>query len=97
LKDAYQKEHGIARYTLENLIKNISLAQQKMRPVCQDTGAAVFFVDIGEDVFVQGSIKSAINRAVSRAYTDFLSSKVNGEKSNRKREHRRQHTRNHSL
>ncbi|ADL43548.1 hydro-lyase, Fe-S type, tartrate/fumarate subfamily, alpha subunit [Caldicellulosiruptor obsidiansis OB47] len=71
LKDAYQKEHGIARYTLENLIKNISLAQQKMRPVCQDTGAAVFFVDIGEDVFVQGSIKSAINRAVSRAYTDF--------------------------
>jgi fumarate hydratase subunit alpha len=71
LKDVYQKEHGIARYTLENLIKNISLAQQKMRPVCQDTGAAVFFVDIGEDVFVQGSIKSAINRAVSRAYTDF--------------------------
>uniref|UniRef100_A0A7C5Z1P0 Fumarate hydratase n=1 Tax=Caldicellulosiruptor owensensis TaxID=55205 RepID=A0A7C5Z1P0_9FIRM len=71
LYKAYEKEDGIAKYTLENLIKNIELAKQKMRPVCQDTGAAVFFVDIGEDVFVQGSIKSAINRAVSRAYTDF--------------------------
>jgi len=71
LYKAYEKEDGIAKYTLENLIKNIELAKQKMRPVCQDTGAAVFFVDIGEDVFVQGSIKSAINKAVSRAYTDF--------------------------
>lgn len=71
LHKAYASEEGIAKYTLENLIKNIDLAQQKMRPVCQDTGAAVFFVEIGEDVFVEGSLKDAINRAVSKAYTDF--------------------------
>lgn len=42
LNKAYVLEDGIAKYTLENLIKNIQLAKQKMRPVCQDTGAAVF-------------------------------------------------------
>ncbi|BCS82455.1 fumarate hydratase [Anaerocellum diazotrophicum] len=72
LNNAYDSEEGIAKYTLENLIKNISLAQQKMRPVCQDTGAAVFFVDIGEDVFIEGSLKDAINNAVAKAYTDFF-------------------------
>lgn len=71
LQKAYMSEDGIAKYTLENLIKNIDLARKKMRPVCQDTGACVFFVDIGEEVFIQGSIKDALNRAVSRAYTDF--------------------------
>ncbi|WP_416358927.1 fumarate hydratase [Caldicellulosiruptor danielii] len=71
LNKAKYFEEGIAKLTLENLLKNIDLAQQKMRPICQDTGAAVFFVQIGEDVFVEGSLKGAINRAVSRAYTDF--------------------------
>lgn len=72
LNQAYDLEDGIARYTLENLIKNIQLAKQKMRPVCQDTGVAVFFVDIGEDVFIEGSLKDAISSAVSKAYTDFF-------------------------
>ena len=71
LKKSYEAEEGIAKYTLENLLKNIRMAEQKMRPVCQDTGAAVFFVDIGEEVFVEGSIKDAINRAVARGYKDF--------------------------
>ncbi|WP_039765753.1 fumarate hydratase [Caldicellulosiruptor sp. F32] len=71
LKKAYEAEEDTAKYTLENLLKNIRMAEQKMRPVCQDTGAAVFFVDIGEEVFVEGSIKDAINRAVARGYKDF--------------------------
>jgi len=71
LKKAYDSEDGIAKYTLENLLKNIQMAEQTKRPVCQDTGAAVFFVDIGEEVFVEGSIKDAINRAVSKGYKDF--------------------------
>lgn len=71
LKKVCEIEEGIGRYTLENLIKNIQMAEQVQRPICQDTGAAVFFVDIGEEVFVKGSIKDAINRAVARGYQDF--------------------------
>ncbi|WAM33848.1 fumarate hydratase [Caldicellulosiruptor morganii] len=71
LQNACENEEGIAKYTLENLLENIRMAGEKMRPVCQDTGACVFFVDIGEDVYVEGSIKEAIDRAVARGYKDF--------------------------
>lgn len=71
LKVAAEKEEDIAKYTLENLMKNISMAEKIKRPICQDTGAAVFFVDIGEEVFIKGSIQDAINNAVSRGYKDF--------------------------
>jgi fumarate hydratase subunit alpha len=39
-------------------------------PICQDTGLAVFFVDIGDQVFIEGNISEAINKAVSQAYVE---------------------------
>lgn len=54
-----------------DLVRNIDAAAAETIPVCQDTGMAVIFLDIGQDVhFVGGSLYEAINKGVSRGYTE---------------------------
>lgn len=54
-----------------DLIDNIAVAKEKKLPICQDTGMAVIYINIGQDVhFVGGNLKDAINRGVARGYTD---------------------------
>ena len=53
------------------LQENLKIAGEERIPICQDTGMAVVFVRVGQDVhFEGGSLKSAINRGVRRGYTD---------------------------
>ncbi len=55
------------------LCRNIEMAKGSSLPICQDTGMAVVFVDIGQDVhFVGGDITDAINNGVAKGYTDGL-------------------------
>ncbi|OXX83686.1 fumarate hydratase, partial [Paraclostridium benzoelyticum] len=60
------------------LIKNCEIAKEKQMPICQDTGMAVFFVSIGQDVHVEGkNISDAINEGVKQGYEDgFLRKSV---------------------
>ncbi|MBQ8176892.1 MAG: fumarate hydratase [Oscillospiraceae bacterium] len=59
------------REVLADLMKNIEAAETEELAVCQDTGMAVIFLDIGQDVhFVGGSLYEAINKGVSRGYTE---------------------------
>ena len=55
---------------MENLLKNAEIADRKEVPICQDTGMAVFFIEIGKEVFVEGkTITEAVNEGVSKGYT----------------------------
>ncbi len=56
---------------MESLKDNIAAAKELDIPVCQDTGMAVVFVEIGQDVhIVGGSFEEAVNNGVARGYTE---------------------------
>ncbi len=59
------------REVLSDLVRNIKVAETEQLAICQDTGMAVIFLDIGQDVhFIGGSLSEAINRGVARGYTE---------------------------
>jgi fumarate hydratase subunit alpha len=61
----------IGRDVLGRLCDNISAAQELDIPICQDTGMAVLFADVGENVHIEGaSLKEAVDRGVARAYIE---------------------------
>ncbi len=56
---------------LDKIIKNAEIAKCENMPICQDTGMAVFFVEIGKDVHIEGmSLTDAINEGVRQGYTE---------------------------
>lgn len=56
---------------LSDIIKNYKIAEEEKMPVCQDTGMAVFFAEIGNDVHIEGKpLNEAINDGVAKGYTD---------------------------
>lgn len=62
---------------LDSLLDNIALAGEKNLPVCQDTGMACVFVELGQDVHIEGNFEEAINEGVRRGYEDaFLRKSV---------------------
>ena len=70
LFDAYDNEvSDIGKKILGQLKENLKIAKEEMIPICQDTGMAVFFLKVGQDVhFTGGSITDAINEGVRRGY-----------------------------
>ncbi len=72
LYDAYDKETSdIGKKILGQLKENLDTAKSEMIPICQDTGMAVFFVKVGQDVHLTGqAITDAINEGVRRGYTN---------------------------
>ena len=63
---------------LEQLDENLKIAGEDMIPICQDTGIAVVFIEIGQDVHIVGeNIEDAINQGVREGYVDgFLRKSV---------------------
>ena len=72
LKEATNTEKSeLGKKILNQLQENLKIAGEEMIPICQDTGMAVFFVEVGQDVhFVGESIEDAINEGVRKGYTD---------------------------
>ncbi len=59
------------RAILEELLENAAIAKEKGMPICQDTGMAVVYMQIGQDVhFTGGFIEDAINSGVAKGYAD---------------------------
>ena len=58
----------LARNTLELLWDNMELAREKQLPVCQDTGMACVFVELGQDVHIEGDFEQAIHDGVRKGY-----------------------------
>ena len=60
----------VASDTLQVLCDNMLAAKERSLPVCQDTGMACVFLEIGQDVHIIGDLKAAVNAGVARGYTD---------------------------
>ena len=60
----------LAKNTLDLLWSNLSAAKEENLPICQDTGMACVFVELGTDVHIDGSFEAAIHEGVRRGYTD---------------------------
>lgn len=72
LKKATENEKSdLGKKILDQLQKNLKIAGEDMIPICQDTGMAVLFVEVGQDVHVAGGlIEDAINEGVRQGYVD---------------------------
>ena len=65
------EESPFGREVLRQLIENDRIAASRHMPICQDTGMAVIFMEVGQDVhFAGGDVNEAIERGVRRAYHD---------------------------
>ena len=65
------EQSEVSRGILEKLLQNADIAGRKEVPICQDTGMAVFFIEIGNEVLVEGeTIGDAVNRGVAEGYTE---------------------------
>ncbi len=62
-------ESPVAKEVLKELKENARIARDEQSPICQDTGLAVLFIEIGQDVHVVGGdLKAAINEGVKKGY-----------------------------
>ena len=78
---ARRREDGpIARTILDRMMENAELAVSTHVPVCQDTGMACVFLEIGQEVhFTGGNLYDAVNEGVRRGYTGALRLTLSGE------------------
>lgn len=69
--NAYHLESSLlGKHILSELILNSKIAKEKKIPICQDTGLCVVFVEMGQEVYIQGgSLTSAIQEGVAKGYT----------------------------
>ena len=58
----------LAKHTLGLLEKNLEMADQCALPICQDTGMAVVFAELGQEVHIDGDFEAAVNEGVRRGY-----------------------------
>lgn len=65
------ERHPVARSILGQIVENATIAREDSMPLCQDTGLAVMFVDMGEDVRVDGAgLEAGITEGVRRGYRE---------------------------
>lgn len=82
MRKAEEKEESVlGKQILAQLQDNLEIAASDMIPICQDTGMAVVFLEVGQDVhFEGGSFEDAVNEGVRRGYTEgFLRKSVVGD------------------
>ena len=86
MKEALKKAASVettelGKKILGQLEENLQIAAEEMIPICQDTGMAVFFIEIGQEVHFEGmNLEDAINEGVRRGYTEgYLRKSVVGD------------------
>lgn len=77
-KGEREEESPLGKQVLGQLKENLDIAAKDMIPICQDTGMAVLFVEVGQDVHIEGmNLTDAINEGVRQGYVDgFLRKSV---------------------
>lgn len=65
-----REESPLGKEVLEQIIKNFEIAGRESVPMCQDTGIAVFFIEIGREVALDASLEDAVNEGVRQGYRD---------------------------
>lgn len=82
LKDATASEKSeLGKKILNQLQENLKIADEEMIPICQDTGMAVIFLEVGQDVHFEGmAIEDAVNEGVRQGYKEgYLRKSVVGD------------------
>ena len=70
-KGVEKEDSPLGRQILEQLCENLTIAGEDMIPICQDTGMAVVFVEIGQEVHItDGGLEDAINEGVRQGYVE---------------------------
>lgn len=65
------EESPLGKEVIDQIVRNADIARNEDRPICQDTGMTVVFMEIGQDVhFVGGSLEEAVNAGVAKGYTE---------------------------
>ena len=59
-----------ARGILDRIVENYEIAEEEQLPICQDTGVAWVFVDVGQEVHIQGDLEQAVHDGVRRGYLE---------------------------
>ncbi|MBR1750537.1 MAG: fumarate hydratase [Ruminococcus sp.] len=71
IKNRDEEISPVGKNVFDDIIDNINVAREQTIPICQDTGMAVLFIEVGQDVhFTGGDINEAINNGVARGYID---------------------------
>lgn len=72
IKEAEKTEVSpIGKSILGRIIENADIARKKQMPICQDTGMAVFFIELGKEVYIEGAtIEEAVNDGVRSGYNE---------------------------
>ena len=85
MEKALGVEAGVARQVLDDMLKNQDISIQHKMPICQDTGMAVVFLEVGQDVrLVGGNATEAVHEGVRRGYKEgFLRKSVVADPINR--------------
>ena len=82
MREAEEKEESpLGKQILSQLLENLEIAGTDRIPICQDTGMAVVFLEIGQDVHLEGgNLEDAVNDGVRQGYTEgFLRKSVVGD------------------
>ena len=68
---AKKEESPLGKQILSQLEENLKVAEEDMIPICQDTGMAVVFMKVGQEVHIEGgSLTEAVNQGVREGYTE---------------------------
>ena len=59
-----------ARGILDRIVENYEIAEEEQLPICQDTGVACVFLDVGQEVHIQGELEQAVHEGVRRGYLE---------------------------
>jgi fumarate hydratase subunit alpha len=70
LEEAMEAERSpVSKEVIRQILENATIAKEEKRPLCQDTGLAVFFVNVGEEVRIEGGLlRDAINQGTKEGY-----------------------------
>ena len=68
LQNAKKQEKGLTKKILELTIKNAKIAKKGIFPLCQDTGTAVLFVEIGQEIQIEGSLEKALQDGIKKGF-----------------------------
>ena len=69
LEKAQQEEQSeLCKGIIGDILRNADIAAERQQPICQDTGLAIFFVELGQDVHINGDFQTAMDEGVARGY-----------------------------
>jgi fumarate hydratase subunit alpha len=71
LRKIYKRESSpLCKWAVAQVLENLRIAEREQIPVCQDTGFVVIFVELGEEVKIEGNLYQAIEKGVRQAYKE---------------------------